>query len=215
MSKNTEQKRVRRPVDEAHSKILAAALDSVSQFGWMGLSFQSIAKKCKMSTSNIVYHFENRPALLKALLDEISKNNYDMVAQAIRPEHDALERLVIHCQKNLEWAQKFPHEAQIILQIYLEAANDKEFSGIFLMMITRAQTRILEHLLAGQREGIFSLPADPPLVARFIHNFLIGAIGYTVGYSRDKKSVEYKLDEVKTLLSALIGHQKPHPGKPR
>src|ERR1700733_9959434 len=96
-------KRVRRSKDSARDKILKESLKLIGRNGWAGLSFQTIAKSCGMSASNIVYHFESKESLLMALLDHISENNWRIVHEGIRPEFDSLQRLLTHFQKNLEW----------------------------------------------------------------------------------------------------------------
>lgn len=197
------KKRQRRSVDESRERILEAALVSVEKAGWSGLSFQMIAKKCKMSTSNIVYHFESRAALLKSLLEKISQNNFRIVAEAIRPEDTAFDRLKIHFQKNLEWAQTFPQEAQIVIQIYMEASHDLEFSNLFSQMVGRAQERIREHILAGMREKTFKPVMDPVVLSQILHGLLVGIFIYTMGFRR-LQGFEFRPEDLETTLINLL-----------
>lgn len=201
-----DKKRVRRSADQAKDRILEEALRVVAREGWYGLSFQMIAKKCKISTSNIVYHFESRDSLLKALLEKISINNYSIVSESVKLEDNAYQRILNHFNKNLEWGKQFPEEAQIVIQIYLEASHNKDFSPLFIGMIQRAQDRIREHILAGIREGIFKPSVDPIVLARLLHNILIGAFIYIMG-TRLTGIIETSPQDWEDTLKKLLGYQ--------
>lgn len=201
-----DKKRIRRSAGQAKDRILEETLRAVAREGWYGLSFQMIAKKCKISTSNIVYHFESRDLLLKALLEKISANNYSIVSKSVKLEDNAYQRILNHFHKNLEWSKQFPEEAQIVIQIYLEASYNKDFSPLFMGMIQRAQDRIREHVLAGIREGIFKPSLDPIVLARLLHNLLIGAFIYIMG-TRLTGIIETSSQDWEDTLKRLLGYQ--------
>lgn len=201
-----DKKRIRRSANQAKDRILEETLRVVAREGWYGLSFQMIAKKCKISTSNIVYHFESRDLLLKALLEKISANNYSIVSKSVKLEDNAYQRILNHFHKNLEWSKQFPEEAQIVIQIYLEASYNKDFSPLFMGMIQRAQDRIREHVLAGIREGIFKPSLDPIVLARLLHNMLIGAFIYIMG-TRLTGIIETSSQDWEDTLKKLLGYQ--------
>lgn len=201
------KKRIRRPVEQAKDHILDEALKIIAKEGWSGLSFQMVAKRCKVSTSNIVYHFESRDVMLKTLLERITQNNYSIVSESINIEDNAFQRLLNHFNKNLEWSKRFPEEAQIVIQVYLEASHDNEFSPLFTSMIQRAQDRIREHIMAGIREGIFKPSLESVVLARLLHNLLIGAFIYIMG-TRLTGVIETKEQDWKIVLKTLLGHQE-------
>lgn len=201
------KKRIRRPVEEAKDRILEEALKIVSKEGWSGLSLQMIARKCKISTSNVVYHFASRNSLLKALLERVSVNNFAIIAAGVSMDDDAYQRILNHFLKNLEWGKRFPEEALIVIQIYLEASHNKEFSGTFLAMIQRAQDRIREHILAGIREGLFKPELDSVVTARLLHNMLMGAFIYVLG-TRATGVIETAPTDWEVVLKRMLGYQK-------
>lgn len=201
-----DKKRIRRSADQSKERILEETLKAVAREGWYGLSFQMIAKKCKISTSNIVYHFESRDYLLQALLERISRNNYSLVSTSIKMEDNAYQRILNHFHKNLEWSKRFPEEAQIVIQIYLEASHNKEFSPLFMDMVQRAQDRIREHILAGIREGLFKPSLDSIVLARLLHNLLIGAFIYIMG-TRLSEIIETSPQDWEETLKKLLGYQ--------
>lgn len=201
-----KKKRIRRSETESKERIIDEVLNVVAKEGWSGLSFQKIAKRCKVSTSNVVYHFESRDSLLVALLDKISLNNFSIVSSGISIEHNAYDKILNHFRKNLEWGKRFPEEAQIVIQIYLEASHNSKFSPVFLMMIDRAQERIREHVLAGEREGLFKPVLDSKAVARILHNVLVGAFIYVIG-TRVTGVVETKSSDWETVLKTVLGYK--------
>jgi AcrR family transcriptional regulator len=198
-----EKKRVRLGKEESRELILNESLKVMTKQGWAGLSFQLIAKRCGMSPSNVVYHFQNRESLLMGLLQYISDSNWKMVAEGVKPEFDAYERLLNHFQKNLEWAQVYPERAQVVLQIYNDAQHDREFSKVFQVMIERAQERIREHLLGGKREDLFHFTQSAESLARFLHNLLVGSYIYVAG-TRLTSPQQYKDQEWTQILRPLL-----------
>jgi AcrR family transcriptional regulator len=158
-----------------------------------------------MSASNVVYHFPSRGDLMLALLDRISLNNGDIVQRNLKPEFNAYQRLLNHFEKNLEWATDFPSEAQIIAQIYAYAGHDLEFAKVFEVMFKRAQEKIVEHLLAGQREGLFHFQEDVGFLARLIHNMLVGAFINTVG-SRLTSPALYPQQDLATVIKKMVSY---------
>lgn len=199
--------RVRRSKDESRENILKESLKLIGQHGWTAVSFQMIAKRCRMSPANIVYHFATRESLLLALLNRISENNWAIVAAGLKPEMNAFERLLVHFQKNVEWARRFPEEAQIIVQIYANAGSQQEFADVFRVMIERAEARIEEYLFAGQREGLFHFSEEPDLMARFAHDLLVGAFIKTFG-SILTKPVAYRADDWQEILGKMLVYKR-------
>jgi AcrR family transcriptional regulator len=205
--KTAAKKRTRLNKETSREMIIKETLNLISKIGWEGLSFPTIAKHCKMSPSNIIYHFESRETLLVALLGHISVNNFRVVADSMKPEFDSFQRILIHFQKNLEWGRLFPQEAQVVLQIYAQAPYDKRFSEIFDTMIEKAQARICEHLLSGQREGLFHFELEPMKMAKFLHNILVGSFINVMG-GRLGIKFEYPDAEWEAVLKRLLGYQK-------
>ncbi len=203
------KKRMRRSQAESKSLILSTALNLIQTDGWAGLSIEKVSQKAGMSPSNVIYHFENRRALLLALLEVISQHNWQIVREGESSKMDSYERLLNHFQKNLKWSRKFPEEAHVILQIYSEASHDPDFSHTFKVMIDRAQGRIAECLHSGLREKLFHFEQDPRLMAKMLHNLLVGAFIYTVG-DPDSKTSRYPDSEWHDVFSSVLKMKARH-----
>lgn len=202
-----KSKRRRQAAEKSRSQILGVALRLVAKNGWSGTSFQMIADQCKVSQSNVIYHFKSKEDLLLGLVERISENNYGIVQFALKPEHDAFERLCLHFQKNLEWAEDHPEEAQIIISIYQQATFNSEFSKLFVDILTRAQSRIYEHLLSGVREKIFHLSLDPETLTKMLHNLLVGAF-INICSGRLQRVKNYSAKEWQAVIGVLTGYDE-------
>lgn len=202
------KKRKRREKTVSRDQILEQTLKLIGKTGWEASSFQAIAKACGMSTSNIVYHFGSREELLKALLDHISQSNWEMVANSMKPDFNAFERIVTHIQRNLDWAEKYPEKAHVLLHIYLSSNFDQAFAKIYEVMIARAHERILEHVLAGRREKLFRTKAPDDLLVKHIHDSIVGAFIKIMG-SRLTRPIHYSLKEWRIAIGALLEYDEP------
>ncbi|RYZ90796.1 MAG: hypothetical protein EOP06_07490, partial [Proteobacteria bacterium] len=118
-----------------------------------------------------------------------------------------LQRLLIHIEKNLEWASLRPESAQVLVHIYVSASHDPVFSKLYDAMIARAHDRIREHLLAGVRERIFTLDLSTELMARTLHDLIVGSFIKMMA-SRIGQPIVYKPTEWKEILEPLLGVDK-------
>ena len=74
MSEGTEaegapRRRKRLKPEERQAQILAAAEELFGQHGYWGTSLQDIANRCRFTVTGVLYHFESKKALLRALLE--------------------------------------------------------------------------------------------------------------------------------------------------
>jgi AcrR family transcriptional regulator len=199
--------RIRLTAAQGRQRIIEAALDIIAKVGWDDTSIQAIADECGVSQSNVLYHFKSKAGLLHALVQHIKASNYQLVSAALKPEHNAFERICIHISKNLEWGRKFPKEAQVLILIYYQATHDKIFSLLFSEILTTAQNRIYEYVLSGQREKLFHLTCSPDVTAKVLHNVLVGAfINLVAGRLAGQK--DYKDSDWQKVIATLTGYQK-------
>jgi AcrR family transcriptional regulator len=181
--------------------ILDVALKLLAQKGYAGTSFQLIANQLKVSQSAVMYHFKSKALLLTALADKVVSSNHEYVSRLMRPEDSAPERLKKHFYGNLDWAADQPDEAQLLLMLYYLAAHDKPFRALYRKILDRARVRVLENVLAAQREGYSLNLPNPEITARVLHDGLLGGIvNYVAAASPDKAAVK----ELKTRWGFLL-----------
>ncbi len=169
------KKRIRLSAEESKDRIVAAAIELISEKGYLGTSFQMIADRCKVSQSAVIHHFRNREELVEGVLKQLLKHNHELVAGSMKPEDGARTRLMKHFAGNLNWATKYEHEGQMLLFLYYSASYDERFSRFYNEMLKNARNRIREHLLAGIREGVFPKKLDTVQAAEQLHDALLGS----------------------------------------
>jgi AcrR family transcriptional regulator len=158
-------------------RILQAAIKLAAGHGFAETSFQMIADEIGLTQSAVLYHFPDKNALFAGMVETIIANNHEVVDGLMAPTDGAGRRLLKHCLGNVLWALRGRgSDAQVLLLLYYLAGRGGEFSGLFARMIAAGRGRILEHLLAGVREGLFSLKDDPAAVAETVQDALFGAM---------------------------------------
>lgn len=195
--------RIRRNEEDSKRQLIDATLDLVSKHGWENFSMRKLAAKCGMSPSNIVYHFESNEALMIALLNKISLNNFAIVEKGRTDEMGTLELLMNHFRGNLEWVDKNPSEAHIVLLIYSRAPFDKDFAKVFELMVNRAQERLAAILTIGVNKKELRIDLDVADLAETIHQLLLGASIYQLS-GRKLKDTSAHLSKIESTLTRFL-----------
>jgi AcrR family transcriptional regulator len=155
-------------------RIVKEAIWVFARSGFSSGSFQQIADRCSLSQAAVLYHFKDKNLLIEEVLRHITQRNHELVSKSSAITDNARVRLMKHFRGNLEWGLKFPDEAQTLLLVYYFGCFNVRFSKIYAEMLTRARLRIQEHLLAGQREGLFKLRQSAVETAEILHDSLLG-----------------------------------------
>lgn len=69
----TSRRRKRLKPEERQAQILGAAEELFGHHGYWGTSLQDIANHCHFTVAGVLYHFESKEALLRALLDSLDR----------------------------------------------------------------------------------------------------------------------------------------------
>lgn len=192
--------------ESTRQKIVQSAIRLAAKHGFADASFQMIADDIGLSQSAVMYHFPDKNALFADLVKTIVRHNHDLVAGLIMVSDSAGQRLLKHCLGNVTWALRYrKQDAQILMLLYYLAGRGKVFSELFTGMIAGGRGRILEHLLAGTREGLFKLKADPAVVAETIQDSLFGAMLYAASAPEGSVTQAGLETKWKAQLAALTG----------
>lgn len=187
--------------ENTRRKIIRTALGLAARHGFAETSFQMIADELKLSQSAVMYHFASKNELVEELIKTIISHNHETVAGLMDPADDAGRRLLKYCLGNLLWALNYrKDEGQILILLYYFSSREKNFSELFERMMAGGRERIIEHLLAGRREGLFSLKDAPAAAAAALQDNLFGAMLYAV--SAEKAPSPEDLENKARLLAA-------------
>ena len=160
-------------------KAAEAAIKLVAKHGFAETTFKILADKLGISEAEVLRFFPNKNALMQKMVQVIIRHNHAVVDGLIRSGDDAGYRLLRHCVGNVAWAvRNRGAETQILILLYYLAGRRNEFADTFDRMTAGGRQRILKHLLAGKREGMFHFTSDPAAIAELLHHSLFGAMLY-------------------------------------
>lgn len=79
---------------ETREVLIAAALHEFAQRGYQGASVSGIVARCGRTKPVLYYHFQSKPGLYRALLDEAYDSVYERMKTAVEGEARTERRLV-------------------------------------------------------------------------------------------------------------------------
>lgn len=195
--------------ENTRQKIIQTALHLAAKHGFGETSFQMIADELDLSQSAVLYHFDSKNALVEELIKTIIRHNHEIVAGLINIEENAGQRLLKHCLGNVLWALCYRRQdAQILILLYYQSCHDKRFTELFTRMIARGRERIMEHLLAGIREGLFHIK-DPAIVASALQDCLFGAMLYVTSAPEGSVNQAEIEEKIKLVVTSFTGWSCP------
>jgi AcrR family transcriptional regulator len=153
-----------------------AACKLMAMHGFFAVSFQMIADEAGISQSTVMHYFKNRSALIQAVLSWVIKSSHTYVSGLIRIEDPALVRLWKHFHGNLAWTRAKPEEVSFLLFLGYLGAVDPEMAALYRQVLSTARQRILEHILAAEREQTIRLRIPPTQAAEILHETLLASL---------------------------------------
>lgn len=132
MARASDTKTKTRIQREKTEGILAAALDVFSVAGFRGASINEISQRAGMSTPSVLYYFESKENLHRALLAQTLRMWMDPLAQMQNGPHPVAE-VQAYIRRKLEMSQQYPRESRL-------------FANEILMGIPRAEDNLFDPL---------------------------------------------------------------------
>lgn len=126
----TETQISTRPTVEARrQQILDAAADCFRQSGFHGASMAEIAKTANLSVGQIYRYFDNKEAIVEAIVDRDSAEKREKFADFHNYQGDLREYMVANC---CDAVDRFadPERATLMLEIVAEAARNPKVAAI-------------------------------------------------------------------------------------
>jgi len=102
-------------------RILDAALEVFSQFGYRGATLDQIAKEAGLSKPNILYYFDGKEAIHVALLNTLMETWLDPLAE-MNPTGDPLEEVLSYIHRKVQMSREFPRESRLFANEILQGA---------------------------------------------------------------------------------------------
>ena len=117
----TRPRRVSRKRTEITERILQAALDVFSQYGFRGSTLDQISAASGISKPNLLYYFESKEAMHRALLTRLLDTWLDPL-RAMNPDGEPLEEITNYVRLKLHMARDYPRESRLFANEIINGA---------------------------------------------------------------------------------------------
>ncbi|HWO96604.1 MAG TPA: TetR/AcrR family transcriptional regulator [Bacillus sp. (in: firmicutes)] len=84
-------------------QIIKAAIETLDEIGYVNISLAKIAKRAKVSTGLISYHFSDKEDLLNNTLMYLLKKQYDYITERVSTKESAYDRLTSFIDASLAY----------------------------------------------------------------------------------------------------------------
>ena len=117
----TRPRRVSRKRTETTERILQAALDVFSQYGFRGSTLDQISAASGISKPNLLYYFESKEAMHRALLTRLLDTWLDPL-RAMNPDGEPIEEIANYVRLKLHMARDYPRESRLFANEIINGA---------------------------------------------------------------------------------------------
>jgi AcrR family transcriptional regulator len=135
-----ETQSARPTVETRRQQILDAACDQVRQSGFHGASMADIAKAAGLSVGQIYRYFENKEAIIAAIVAQDLAEMREKFAELESQPGDLLEAMTSHVPEALDKCYD-PRRSALVLEVLAEAARNPKVATI--VRAADAQERVL------------------------------------------------------------------------
>ncbi|MCA2010379.1 TetR family transcriptional regulator C-terminal domain-containing protein [Cereibacter sphaeroides] len=132
-------------------KILDAALEVFSAQGFRGATLDQIAGVAGLSKPNLLYYFDSKEAMHRALLDELL-DIWLAPLRAMNPEGDGRAEIMAYMRRKLQMSREYPRESRLFANEVLQGAPrlGDEISGDLKTLVDETAALIRRWIKAGQ-----------------------------------------------------------------
>jgi transcriptional regulator, TetR family len=102
-------------------KILDAALDVFSAHGFRGATLDQIAAVAGLSKPNLLYYFDSKEAMHRALLDDLL-DVWLAPLRAMNPAGNGKVEILAYMRRKLQMSREFPRESRLFANEVLQGA---------------------------------------------------------------------------------------------
>lgn len=107
--------------EENEERILEAALEVFSTFGFRGATIDQIADMAGMSKPNLLYYFRTKEDIHRLLIERLLVTWLDPL-RAMKPEGDPVAEIRSYIRRKLEMARDYPRESRLFANELLQGA---------------------------------------------------------------------------------------------
>lgn len=133
------------------ARILDAALEVFSQQGFRGATLDQIAAVAGLSKPNILYYFDSKEAMHRALLDALL-DVWLAPLRALNPKGNPQQEIIGYMRRKLELSRDYPRESRLFANEVLQGAPrlSDEISGGLKSLVDDSAAIIQRWINAGR-----------------------------------------------------------------
>jgi AcrR family transcriptional regulator len=159
---------------ERKQQVLATAKQLFATLGYAAMTMEMVASATDITESALTRHFENKPALFAAVLEEVRSATLMRWRNETGELADPLARL--HAIIDLYLACTRSHSTEFrILHRALVESEDEEVLSLLRGFYQESETFLAEVIAEGQQTGVFRRSLDPRIGA---WELIRAALGY-------------------------------------
>ena len=164
-----------RSASESRKRIIKAALDIFSRYGYAGSSMRMIAKSARISTGGLYLYFRNKEDLYMSLAKDRLDDFSEIMQKSVKRAENPAKALKAFITVNLDYAQK--HRELILVE-----GKEHGFSSSVNIknQFFQKQTRLIESIIRkGITAGVFrrcNVKEAAKLIKCAIRGFILSMI---------------------------------------
>lgn len=205
-ARRPKQKKIQR--QQSYERVLDAALDLFVTHGYHAASVGQIAEAASLTKGAIYFHFENKAAVLLALLDMVERNFVDPLDRRVRRAGpDAKDKFVAFAHQQSELGIDNTKLAILAIMASSEFGLDDVRFGPRIRQIYRRLYDIVEDIIdLGKARGEFRVDVNTQHMASYVLATHDGTFLEWHRRGLDLSPKEITLAYRSMTLDALIGH---------
>lgn len=185
----------------AKKQIIEGAIQQFSKDGYFDVSIQKIADSIGIKQTALLYHFQSKELLIKACLEFILENNSSIVQKNTSLSKSKKEKLLSHFESNLEWAEKYPDEARLILLLYYYSSFHPQFKNYYSLILKAARDKICKIISEGTKG---KSKAELQMKAEILHDSLLAGILNHITVNENLKNTKKLKKKWGYLINSVV-----------
>lgn len=126
-------------------RILNAALDIFSRYGYRGSTVAQIAERCDMSKANLLYYYKSKNEIYISVLEH-TLEEWLAPLTALKPDGDPAEQIWAYTQSKLALSKSAPEASRLFANEILQGAPMiKQFLETDLKNLVDEKCAIIQH----------------------------------------------------------------------
>ncbi|MED3395397.1 TetR/AcrR family transcriptional regulator [Bacillus wiedmannii] len=183
-------------------QIILACIDTLEEVGYNNLSLTKVAKRAKISTGLISYHFNDKLYLMNRTLQFLADKQHEFISNRVLLAQSEINKLEAFIEAHLAYQETHYKNNIALIEIVFNARNEENVPYYRIEDDEEDEalrTMLLDILKTGQQNGVFSNSFRIDTLASFI----LGAIEERMLKANSSISIENYSDELIKMVKKL------------